>query len=370
MKIIFITGTRADFGKLKPLIKKFYFDHDTTVVTTGMHLIPELGNTFLEVEKLFPKSIVKISGQKFNENMIEGFSRFMLGFKRYLLELLAAPDVVVVHGDRFDALAASIVCNEMNIRVCHIEGGEVSGTIDESIRHSVSKFSHIHFVANAKAKERILKLGENPNSVFVSGSPETDVILGNDLPKISDTKNRYDIPFEEYIIFCLHPVVSEVCSINLQMKEILLFLNYIKIPIIWIYPNNDEGSSIIRDSITSSNISELKFFESLRFEHYITLLKNAKAIIGNSSSGVREAPVLGVPSINIGSRQEGRVDSEIVLNTLPNFENLKLSWDKVSEIVNKTPIHNFGSGNVSSFIFNKLTTVDLNQFDRQKKYHE
>ena len=104
-------------------------------------------------------------------------------------------------------------------------------------------------------------------------------------------------------------------------------------------------------------------------EDHITLLKNAKAIIGNSSSGVREAPVLGVPSINIGSRQEGRVDSEIVLNTLPNFENLKLSWDKVSEIVNKTPIHNFGSGNVSSFIYNKLTTINLNDFNTQKKYH-
>ena len=150
----------------------------------------------------------------------------------------------------------------------------------------------------------------------------------------------------------------------------MTFLNYIKIPIIWIYPNNDEGSSIIRDSIKFSNISKLKVFESLRFEHFITLLKNAKAIIGNSSSGVREAPLLGVPSINIGSRQEGRVDSEIVLNTPPNFENLKLTWDKISEIVNKTPIHNFGSGNVSSFIYNKLTTVDLNNFNKQKKYHE
>lgn len=369
MKILFVTGTRADFGKLKPLIKKFDNDHQITIVATGMHLIPELGNTFLEVEKIFPKSIVKISGQKFNENMIEGFSRFMLGFKSYLSEQSEPPNIVVVHGDRFDALAASIVCNEMNVRVCHIEGGEVSGTIDESIRHSVSKFSHIHFVSNAKAKERILKLGENPDSVFVSGSPETDIILGNNLPKLSSTKKRYDIIFEEYIIFCLHPVVSEVSFLEIQMREIILFLKYIKTPIIWIYPNNDEGNSIIRDSINFSKLSDLKFFESIRFEHYITLLKNSKVIVGNSSSGVREAPLLGVPSINIGSRQEGRVESDLVLNTLPKFENLKLSWDKVNKIVNKKPVHNFGSGNVSSYIYNKLTTIDLNKFDTQKKYY-
>lgn len=369
MKIIFITGTRADFGKLKPLINKFYNSQNVKIIATGMHLIKELGNTVAEVEKYFSNNVIRIKGQDFNESMVEGFSRFMIGFRNYLIKLKTPPDLIIVHGDRFDALAASIVANELNFRVCHIEGGEISGTIDEAIRHSVSKFSHIHFVSNDIAKNRILKLGENPNFVFISGSPETDILLGNDLPKLIESKKRYNIKFKNYIIFCMHPVVSELNLLKKQIKEIFKFLKELNLGIILIHPNNDEGSSIILSEIERSKIDNLKSFQSIRFEHYITFLKNSKAIIGNSSSVVREAPTLGIPSINIGSRQQGRTNISSVIDSLPDYENLVKSWKDLNSLEDIKPNYNFGEGNVASYIYKKILELDLEKINTQKKYY-
>ena len=372
MNICFVTGTRADFGKLKPLITKLSVEDsgfNVSIVVTGMHLLEQFGNTAMEVEKVFPGKSVHLEGQKYQEEMTFGFARFTRNFGHYLEE--NEVDLVVVHGDRFDALAAAIVSNSFMTPVAHIEGGEVSGTIDEAIRHSVSKFSHIHFVANEEAHRRVRRLGENPEYIFVVGSPETDVLLGEDLPSIENVRSLYDVEFENYAILCFHPVVNEVEEIEQQLDELEEFILNANNNFIWVYPNNDKGSALIIDRIKKlSNLGNLKSFESLRFECYISLLRNADYIVGNTSSGVREAPVLGVPSINIGSRQNGRVESDLVFNSDIDTDSMLCCLEKIKKMSAGIRSFNFGSGSVSEQIATILEEINIRKLDVQKFFHD
>lgn len=370
MRYTFITGTRADFGKLKNVINELKVNRENkiNIVATGMHLIKEFGQTGLEIKKLFPNYYIPIEGQRFNESMNVGFSRFMVNFEKYLLK--SQTDLVIVHGDRFDALGASIVATNNNIHVAHIEGGEVSGTIDEAIRHSVSKFSHLHFVSNDESKKRVLRLGENPNHIHITGSPETDILLSSNLPTKKETFLRYDIDFDKYCIFCFHPVTSELKNTKSYIREIIEFAKLIKKQIIWIYPNNDNGSNIIIEEIKKIISPRIKFFESLRFEHYITLLKNCEMIVGNSSSGVREAPVFGIPCINLGSRQSGRVKSNIIFDTDIDIKKMQEAYEKISISNSRPKNFKFGKGNVAKNITEILNKIDLKQVPIQKKFYE
>ena len=371
MKCLFVTGTRADFGKMKGLISALSSDesrYSIQIVATGMHLLTEFGSTLVEIENTFPNKVVQIKGQKFQENMSNGFARFITGFNLHLES--EKPDVVLVHGDRFDALGAAIAASNMGIHVVHIEGGEVSGTIDEAIRHSVSKFAHIHFVSNEKSKERVCQLGEDPDYIFVTGSPETDVLLGEDLPSLTEVKDRYDIDFEDYAVFCFHPVVSERDDLERQIGELIKFSNSIDENIIWIYPNNDLGGNIIIDHVVSNHKKNLKIFESMRFESYLTLLKNAKVIIGNSSSGVREAPVLDTPCVNIGSRQAGRVQHPLVFDCEVTEQFIMEAYQAA---ITSEKLHlrkgTFKSIGVAGEIKAILDNLDLKKIPIQKTFH-
>ena len=371
MDYLFVTGTRADFGKLKPLIKILSkkSSKKVVIVATGMHLLKEFGDTILEIKKSFKGSIISIPGQKFQENMSIGLSRFILNFNNYIKENRA--NLVIVHGDRFDALGAAIVASNLGIHVLHIEGGEVSGTIDEAIRHSISKFSHVHMVSNEKSKKRVIQLGENPDHIHVTGSPETDILLNTNLPSIKSVKFRYNIKFKKYYIFCFHPVVTELEEISDQIDTLIKFADYLSQNIIWIYPNNDKGSDIIIERLKNIENKNIRIFDSIRFENYITLLKYSSAIIGNSSSGVREAPVLGVPCINLGSRQENRVISDFIFESEFDLNSLINVYKKMksTKFKNKHD-RQFGEGNVAKKIFKILDNIKLENIPIQKKFHE
>ena len=371
MKCLFVTGTRADFGKMKgviTLVNKDTRNYSVKIVATGMHLLAEFGNTIVEIENYFPNQVVSIQGQKYQENMSLGFSRFINGLNLCLES--EKPDVVLVHGDRFDALGAAIVASNLDIHVIHIEGGEISGTIDEAIRHSVSKFAHIHLVSNEKSRERVRQLGEDPKYIFVTGSPETDVLLGNDLPSLADVRNRYDIRYKEYAIFCFHPVISERRELERQIVELVEFAESIDDDIIWIYPNNDLGGDLIIDNILSIQKNNIRIFESMRFESYLTLLKNAKVIVGNSSSGVREAPVLNTPCVNIGSRQAGRVRHPLVFDCEITTVALRETYIKaLASQKTDNQGGQFGSGGVGVAIKTILDSLRLKEIPIQKTFH-
>lgn len=310
-RIVFITGTRADYGKIKPLLQSISNnkEFEVYIYTTGMHLLESRGSTYNEIKKDGYKRI-----HIAKENMPTGNSSIDIAvtisnLTKYILDI--NPDAIVVHGDRPDALAGAIVGAFNNIRVIHIEGGEVSGTIDESIRHSISKLAHFHFVANEDAKERLILLGENRDYIRVIGSPDIDIIKSVNLPSLASVKEHYGIDFENYGIMLFHPVTTEVDFILEQIEIIIKACKNTKKNFVVIYPNNDLGSHYIIDAyneLVSDN--HFKIFPSIRFESFIVLLKNADFLIGNSSAGVREAPYFGIDTIDIGSRQHGRYKIE------------------------------------------------------------
>jgi len=319
-KIVFITGTRADFGKLKPLIDVVENSNrfDCYIFATGMHTLKKYGQTYSEIKKQKYKNLFIFENQKNVEHdliladTIQGFSDFVKKIN---------PDMIIVHGDRLETLAGAIVGLFNGILVGHVEGGEISGTVDEIIRHSVTKLSHIHFVSNSEAKKRIIQMGEHKNSSFIIGSPEIEVMKSSNIPDIEETKTRYNIQFENYAIFIFHPVVTEFHSIEKQIKEIVLGLKHSKKKFIIIYPNNDKGSDIIINEIKKLRANKsFKIFPSIRFNYFLSLLKNADFVIGNSSTIVREAEVFGTPAINIGTRQSNRNKSKEITN---------ISWKKL-----------------------------------------
>ena len=371
-RILFITGTRADFGKLKPLMKSVKDSKSFTcnIFVTGMHLLKRYGETHDEIRKsgfdnlyLYINQIVNTE----NDQMDIILGKTIDGLGHYLREF--ETDLIIVHGDRVEALAGAVVGALNNTPVCHIEGGEISGTVDELIRHSITKLSHIHFVANDSAKKRLLQMGESEKSVFIIGSPEVDIMLSNDLPNIDDVKKRYDILYEDYSIFIYHPITTELSDLRAKIKIVLSALKKSSRKYIVIYPNNDSGSNIIMDELNIyKKDKDFKFFPSLRFEYYITLMKNSRFMIGNSSAGVREAPVYGVPSINIGSRQNNRSMDPSIINV--NENELEII-DAINNIPDRfTPSLNFGKGKSAELFMKTISTKLFWKIPNQKQFKD
>jgi len=313
-KIIFVTSTRADFGKLKSLISivKDRKEFKITIIITGMHVISKFGNTYQEVQKVFKSKIIKFKNQSLNDRLEIILTKTSEKLSKIVKKI--NPDLIIIHGDRVEALSAALVGSLNHILTAHIEGGEVSGTIDDTIRHAVTKLSHVHFVGSAVAKKRVSKMGEIGKNIFNIGSPDIDVILNKKLPNILKVKNRYEIKFEKYAILLWHPVTSSVDSLKNDTKKILKFVNESGENFLVIYPNNDPGSNIIIDCYKKNKNKNCKILKNTRFEYFLSLLKNAEYIIGNSSSAIYEAPMLSTPAINIGDRQYKRIKSKIIKN--------------------------------------------------------
>ena len=315
-RIVFLTGTRADFGKIKSLLValKANGNFDVHIFVTGMHMLERYGSTWKEVTSLGVGSIYTFINQNQEDSLDVVFAKTVAGFSDYVKEI--QPDLVVVHGDRAEALAGATVGALSGILVAHIEGGEVSGTVDELIRHAVTKLSHYHFVSNEIARGRISQLGEVLSSIYVIGSPEVDIINSGNLPSIDEVKSHYNLVFSNYSIAMFHPVTTELDSLIQDVQVIVNSLIASERNYIVIFPNNDPGTLVIQSEYSRiSNSSRFRILPSMRFEYFLTLLKNADFMIGNSSSGVREAPNLGVPSINLGTRQNNRSSSPMIINS-------------------------------------------------------
>ncbi|GAB4563232.1 MAG: UDP-N-acetylglucosamine 2-epimerase [Haliangiales bacterium] len=314
-KILFITGTRADFGKLKSLIRVLedHPDFEPWIFITGMHTLSLYGDTWIEVRKSGFSRLHVFHNQYVGEPMPSILANTIQGLSRYVAEL--DPDLIVVHGDRVEALAGALVGTLSNIRVAHVEGGERSGTVDELIRHAVSKISHLHFVANEEARFRLIQMGENDSHIFVVGSPDIDVMLSDSLPSIEAVRAKYEIPFEEYGVVLFHPVTTEHSSMGIYARQLVDAVLASGRNFVVIYPNNDLGTSLILPEYERlREHPNIRLYPSIAFEYFLTLLENAQLMVGNSSAGVREAPVYGVRSINIGTRQNLRFTGESIRN--------------------------------------------------------
>lgn len=360
-KILFITGTRADYGKIKSIMQAVDKSEsfEAYIFASGMHLVEKLGYTYREIEKDHYKNLY-VDFSQINSGVASyDLGNVICNLTGYIQKM--QPDIIVVHGDRIDALAGSIVGALNNILVAHIEGGELSGTIDDSIRHAVTKFAHIHFACNEDAKERLLQLGEIEKNIYIIGSPDIDIMLSNNLPSLEEVKKRYEIPYAEYAIFIYHPVVTEVSELRVKINEVLQALKESEKNYVIIYPNNDMGSEIILEEYNQlKGCSQFCIYSSLRFEYFLTLLKKAEFLIGNSSTGIHEAGVYGLPVIDIGTRQQGRYYSEKniqhvpenrekILNAISQYKKYRIaecnfgrgdSTEKFLEIINDDNIWN------------------------------
>jgi UDP-N-acetylglucosamine 2-epimerase (hydrolysing) len=304
-KLLFLTGTRADFGKLEPLaIAARDAGHEVTFFVTGMHMLRRYGATRFEVQRLDGVLTAEFINQRIGDPQDIILSKTILGLSDWVHE--HRPDLAIVHGDRIEALAGALVCATNYIRCAHIEGGEVSGTIDEVYRHCNTKLCTYHFVSSDSARARVLSLGEDPRAVFNIGSPELDFHRGQSGVSLDEVRQRYDIHFPDYGIAVFHPVTSERDSIGAQAANLFAALSDSGRSFVVISPNNDPGSEDIFAEIERLDPTRFRHLPNMRFAYFSELMKNAAAIVGNSSAGVREAPFLGIPSLNIGTRQLNR----------------------------------------------------------------
>ena len=309
--ILFVTGTRADFGKLEPLALAA---RDASYVVgffvTGMHMMDRYGLTKNEVHRMQGVEVSEYLNQRIDDPQDMVLAKTVIGFSDFLTE--QNPDLVIVHGDRVEALACALVCATNYVRCAHIEGGEVSGTIDEVFRHCNTKLSTSHFVSSGIAKKRIMAMGEVADSVYVIGSPELDSHARSSEVTMEEVRHHYDIPFVEFGIVTFHPVTSEQTTIGDQARALFDRLIASKHNYVVILPNNDPGAAAILDVINTLPTDRFRVIPSMRFAYFSELLKNASAHIGNSSVGVREAPFVGLPSLDIGTRQNNRASAKSI----------------------------------------------------------
>jgi UDP-N-acetylglucosamine 2-epimerase (hydrolysing) len=355
-RLLFVTGTRADYGKLEPLaVAAQQAGFVISFFITGMHMMRRYGETRLEVKRFPNAEFFEFVNQREGDAQEFILSKTLLGFSDFVHE--HRPDLVVIHGDRVEALAASIVCAMKYIPSAHIEGGEVSGTIDESIRHCNTKLCSTHFVSSEAAKARVLALGESPESVYNIGSPELDTHARPSGVSIEEVKARYAIPFDDYGIVIFHPVTSEADTMGAQARALFDRLVASGKHFVVILPNNDPGTESIMEVLDTLPAERFRLIPSMRFNYFSELMKHAAVLVGNSSAGVREAPFLGLPSLDVGTRQSQRASAPSIVacsaqDTARIDPFLQTQWGK-----RHAPDASFGAGNTAAQFVAVLQTA-------------
>ena len=374
-KILLVTERRADYSKLKPILNEIKNSKklDYYLIVTGSHLLKEHGKTINEIRKdnftIHKKfRMYDSNGKDSGGDMVRSFGRAIMELSKIIENV--KPDIILTGFDIGANLAAAVVGAHMNIHVAHIEGGEVSGTIDDSIRHATTKFAHLHFTSNKDATNRIIKMGENKKNVFTVGNPVLDNL--KNIPKIN-TKilaKKYNLDLKKpFIILLQHTVTTEV---NIQSKYITSIINAIKeinIQSIIISGNADAGSKNLLKIINQSKLNQ---FKTIPYVEFINLLKISSALVGNSSSGIIETPFLRIPTVNIGSRQSGRLRATSVIDTNYNKNSIKktilfvLNNKKFLTSLKSTKSL-YGTGNSAKKIIKILENLNLNNVSIQKQ---
>ena len=370
-KILFLTGTRADFGKIKSLIQilERQPEFEVFVFVTGMHLQEVYGYTLIEIERCNFKNVFTFENHTHETTMDLTLAKTIEGLSNYCKEI--NPDMIVVHGDRVETLAGAIVGSLNNILVSHIEGGEISGTVDELIRHSVSKLSHIHFVSNKQAAKRLMQMGEIKESIFTIGSPDIDIMFSDQLPDLNTAKAYYKIDFDKYAIVMFHPVTTEIKEMKKYAETFVASLLQDNHDYIVIFPNNDLGSQFIIEAYEKlKGNNRFRVFPSLRFEYFLTLLNNSQFIIGNSSAGIREAPYYGIPIINIGTRQQNRAVHADIINTDYSETAIKEALSIIDSHQVQIVEDDFGQGNSDELFLECLKKENIWKLNHQKQFRD
>jgi UDP-N-acetylglucosamine 2-epimerase (non-hydrolysing)/GDP/UDP-N,N'-diacetylbacillosamine 2-epimerase (hydrolysing) len=378
-KICIITGSRAEYGLLFWLMKEIDSDDllDLQIIVTGMHLEEKFGYTYKQIEKDGFKIDVKVNIELHSDTDAAITNSTGLGVKGFGEAYNKInPDIVVILGDRFEILSAVIAAILFRIPIAHIHGGEVTeGAYDDSIRHAITKMSNLHFVAHEQYAKRVIQMGESPENVFNYGAIGLDNIKNLPLLNINDLKNELGITFTKNntAIVTFHPLTVEKNSAERQVNNLLDSLKRSKLHVIFTMPNADQENQIIFKSIkkyVNYNSKIAKVFTSLGSLNYLSLLKYCDLMIGNSSSGIIEAPSFKLPVVNIGTRQTGRIKAENIIDCNEDKESIyqaiciALSSDFKNSIAKvRNP---YGTGKTSKRIKKILKTIKL--LELKKKF--
>ncbi|MEZ5778333.1 MAG: UDP-N-acetylglucosamine 2-epimerase [Paracoccaceae bacterium] len=367
--VLFVTGTRADFGKLEPLaVAARDAGFAVSFFVTGMHMLDRYGLTKHEVHRTEGVAVHEFLNQRPGDPQDIVLAKTVTGFSDYVTE--HRPDLVVVHGDRVEALATALVAATNYIRSAHVEGGEISGTIDEVFRHCNTKLTTHHFVSSHQAAARVMALGEPEESIHVIGSPELDFHAGPSGVTLDEVSARYDIPFDDYGICVFHPVTSEAGTMGAQAASLYASLAASERNFVLIAPNNDPGSEAIFGVIGALPKDRFRVIPSMRFGHFSELMKNAAVMVGNSSAGVREAPFLGLASLDIGTRQWNRSDAPSI-RTAEAADGAAIAAFLSEEWGRRYPRHTaFGAGKAAERFVAVLNESGFWQRDLQKKFRD
>ena len=377
MKILTLVERRADYSRMRPILKELYKDHffDVHLVVTGICLLDIHGSDIDYIKedgfKINAQLEMFEKGTKnTNKSMVKALSKIMSLMADELEK--AKPDLVLTGFDIGANLATTIAAAHMNIPVAHIQGGELTGSIDESIRHAMSKFAHIHFPATEDARQRLIRLGENPKHIFNVGCPSIDTIIQTPMMDKKILEKKFNIDFSKPIILLIqHPVTTESYESKRQILNTIEAIKELGVQALVSLPNNDAGSSEIIDEIKQSGLS---WYPSLSTEEFINIYRNIWAIVGNSSSGIHESSTFHIPAVNIGTRQQNRQRADNIIDVSYDKTDIRLGIEQAlfnQEVRKKAKqVHNpYGEGQSSKAIVEILKNISLKDII-QKRFYE
>ena len=375
-KIVYITGTRADYGLMRDVLKSIqsHPDLDLEIIVTGMHLLEEFGHTIDEIEqdgfKIHEVSSTYEQDDKRSMAVFVGDFIKKLSIKAEEID----PDFILLLGDRGEMLGGAVVGCYLSIPNVHLHGGEITSTVDEMARHAITKLSNIHLPANERSAERIKKMGEDPRNIHVVGAPGLDSVLNQKRAPKDVLASKYSIDFSKPLISVVqHPVTMEVNRAREQIRTTLEVIKKLGYQTILVYPNADAGGRKMIEEIKKyEDLSFLSTYKNIPRKDYISLLSNSDVLVGNSSSGIIEAPSLGLPVVNIGTRQRGRERADNVIDVDYDQREIKeaiercLFDDKFKKEI-KYIDNPYGDGKTAERVSSILSNVKINEKLLQKK---
>jgi len=376
-KIAVVTGTRAEYGIFRPVLKAIKADPrlDLALIVTGMHLSEEFGCTAKEIEKdgfKISANVEMLHAKDTGAAMARSIGKCVHEMANVLEGI--KPDVLLILGDRAEMLASAAAASYMGIPIAHLHGGEVSGGVDEPVRHAISKLAHIHFPTTKNSAKRLVKMGEEPSRIFVAGAPSLDTILNEKLPKRDELAKKYRLdPSKPILLVIQHPIVTEADKAAAQMRETLGAIVELKQQTILVYPNADAGGRrMIKVIKKYGKCPFIRSFKSIPYTDYLGLMRMASVMVGNSSSGIIEAPSFHLPVVNIGGRQRGRERSTNVIDVGYDRREItravkKALYDKKFREKVRNCRNPYGDGRASQRIVKVLSKIKITPRLLQKR---
>ena len=377
MKILTLVERRADYSRMRPILKELYKEpfFDVYLIVTGVCLLDTHGKDINYIKEDGFKINAEVpmfeeNEKNTNTSMVRALAKVLDGITTEIEKF--QPDLVLTGFDIGANFATTIAAAHMNIPVAHIQGGEVTGSIDESIRHAMSKFSHIHFPATEDSRNRLIRLGENPSRIFNVGCPSIDTIVQTPLIDKRKLELKFKLNFSKPIILLIqHSVTSESLQSQKQILNTIAVIKELGIQALVALPNNDAGSSEIIDEIKNSGLS---WYPSLSTDEFVNVYRHIWAIVGNSSSGIHESSTFEIPAVNIGTRQNGRERAKNVIDVSYEKSDIKSGikkalFDEDFRRGIKGMKNPYGEGNSSEKIIKILKSIPIEGI-AQKFFYE